>query len=551
MEEKVVKNDDVIVSDDELGMCVNVLNCVWNSNSRKSGPLEGDFLLSARCKELRRSISKFSAWCESRKYEGSKSKEEYKLKMDARKQAKAMDARRKAMDRKHINSTKLRLTRIRKLKKLQEKRPDLPMIADGFVSNEDEEEVKLIGGDKTITATKLYNMRSCYVCKARFEKLHEFYDQLCPQCASINYQKRLQSCDFKGRVAIVTGGRVKIGFNVALKLLRWGGVVYVTTRFPVDALKRYRAQKDFYVWEDKLKIVGLDFRDIAGVNRFCNWFVETHKDLDALINNACQTIRRPVQYYAHLLEAETSSLLLKDKVLSDDGAWNNVSNTETTTVGDAASALASKSLRSYEKSQVVIVNADCNTTTKTTTTKTLFPENAMDVNMQQIDLRISNSWTKTIEDLETPEVAEVFAINSIAPFTLCSRLIPLLKRTSKLRKTDTFVVNVSAMEGKFYRHKLPTHPHTNAAKAALNMMTRTSAPELSKDGVLMTAVDTGWINDENPLFKAKTIAEKTNFQTPIDEIDAAARILDPIVSRVNHGTRLYGIFLKDYMECEW
>jgi NAD(P)-dependent dehydrogenase (short-subunit alcohol dehydrogenase family) len=125
------------------------------------------------------------------------------------------------------------------------------------------------------------------------------------------------------------------------------------------------------------------------------------------------------------------------------------------------------------------------------------------------------------------------------------------------------------MEGKFYRRKLPTHPHTNMAKAALNMMTRTSAAEYSKDGIFMTAVDTGWINDENPLDTAVRIKEEHNFATPLDEVDAAARILDPIFAPLIEGQRQkndsgssggsaeglcsppFGSFLKDFFVTEW
>jgi NAD(P)-dependent dehydrogenase (short-subunit alcohol dehydrogenase family) len=141
-----------------------------------------------------------------------------------------------------------------------------------------------------------------------------------------------------------------------------------------------------------------------------------------------------------------------------------------------------------------------------------------------------------------------------------------------------FIVNVSSMEGKFYRRKLATHPHTNMAKAALNMLTRTSASEYQKYSIYMTAVDTGWINDENPIERAARTAETHNFATPLDEIDAAARILDPIfapllkaqserrpgapgdeeseqvhVSASNDGLCAppFGCFLKDYFPTEW
>ena len=112
-----------------------------------------------------------------------------------------------------------------------------------------------------------------------------------------------------------------------------------------------------------------------------------------------------------------------------------------------------------------------------------------------------------------------------------------------------FVVNVSAMEGKFYRFKTPNHPHTNMAKAALNMMTKTSAAALAESFVYMTSVDTGWVNDEKPIHLAADHASKHNFQTPIDEIDAASRILDPVFG--GHDPPLHGVFLKDYEETEW
>ena len=144
------------------------------------------------------------------------------------------------------------------------------------------------------------------------------------------------------------------------------------------------------------------------------------------------------------------------------------------------------------------------------------PEGKLDVNGQQIDLRSSNSWLLKLQEVSLPELVEVMAINAIAPFVLNARLQPLLARTAATHDVDTFIVNVSAMEGKFYRHKTPNHPHTNMAKAALNMMTRTAAAELAeKHRVFMTAVDTGWINDENPRERAARIARDHHFQTPL------------------------------------
>ncbi len=89
------------------------------------------------------------------------------------------------------------------------------------------------------------------------------------------------------------------------------------------------------------------------------------------------------------------------------------------------------------------------------------------------------------------------------------------------------------------------------AKAALNMLTRTIAPDLARDGVFVNAVDTGWINDENPPHVAARVAREQNFQTPIDEVDAAARVLDPVMSVLNGAEPMYGLFLKDYGVSEW
>ena len=159
-----------------------------------------------------------------------------------------------------------------------------------------------------------------------------------------------------------------------------------------------------------------------------------------------------------------------------------------------------------------------------------------------------------VDQVQTPELAEVFAINTLAPFLINARLQPLLAATAQRGDAAAgaaFVVNVSAMEGKFYRYKTPNHPHTNMAKAALNMMTRTCAEELAAARVYMNSVDTGWINDENPQHMAAANAERHNFQTPLDEIDAAARVVDPVLAAANGAAPVHGQFLKDYAQTEW
>ncbi len=143
---------------------------------------------------------------------------------------------------------------------------------------------------------------------------------------------------------------------------------------------------------------------------------------------------------------------------------------------------------------------------------------------------------------------EVHLINAVAPFILCSKLKPLMARD---RTGDKHIVNVSAMEGQFGRtYKGPGHPHTNMSKAALNMLTKTSAKELlESDGILMTAVDTGWITDERPHPQKMRLAEE-GFHAPLDLVDGAARVYDPIVQG-EAGEDLHGVFLKDFAPAPW
>ena len=180
--------------------------------------------------------------------------------------------------------------------------------------------------------------------------------------------------------------------------------------------------------------------------------------------------------------------------------------------------------------------------------ETLFPVNRFDEDRQQVDLREMNSWRLRMHEVETPELLEVQLVNAIAPYILNARLKPLMVRTPGSHK---HIVNVSAIEGQFYRAtKTDKHAHTNMAKAALNMMTRTSAPDFVKDGIHMNAVDTGWITDEDPAVHAARKAE-AGFSPPLDIIDGAARIVDPIFVGQTTGEHVWGQFLKDYKPAPW
>ncbi len=444
--------------------------------------------------------------------------------------------------------------------------------------DENNKKINASCGTKQNRPKVLYKARSCYVCKRRYTVLHTFYDMLCQNCAQFNFEKRKQTFDLTGFTCLITGGRVKIGYQVVLKLLRAGAHCIVTTRFPKDCALRYAAAEGASDWFHRLDIFGLDFRDIQRLEQFCIYLISTYEKLDIIINNACQTIRRPIMYYTPLLKTEMgdiNKLSLKNGNMNNNSNQINIGNslnkqnqfekvgsvnllgsqsinanginvfTPSSQLDATLATHLKKMLNSAEQSQIVIVKEDLLSSEKE------FPKDILDVNGQQIDLRKTNTWITPMEDVEIGEATEVFAINTLAPFLINSKLIPLLEKGNENKKLYKFIVNVSAMEGKFNRVKSGYHPHTNMAKAALNMMTKTSSKKLKVKNIFMTSVDTGWINEENPLEKASKYAAKHNFQTPLDEIDAASRILDPVFNGLKTKDPQFGIFYKDYHETEW
>ncbi|AVH55265.1 MULTISPECIES: SDR family NAD(P)-dependent oxidoreductase [Streptomyces] len=350
--------------------------------------------------------------------------------------------------------------------------------------------------------------RTCYICKTPYRQVDSFYHRLCPECAADNTARRTLGTDLSGRRALLTGGRVKIGFQLALMMLRDGVELLVTSRFPHDTMRRFRAEPESEKWLDRLTVLAVDLRDPRQVLGLCEQLRQEGEPLDILVNNAAQTVRRPPESYALLADAEYAEL--------PEGARQAPGFTPMRALEGGPSALP-----------VVLREAD---------EAGLLPDPSPD-----------NSWSARLGELDPAEVLETQLVNALAPALLCDRLLPLLLASPHPRR---YVVDVTAVEGRFaVRNKTAGHPHTNMAKAALNMLTRTSAAELAERGVHMCAVDTGWITDENPAPKKERMAD-AGFRTPLDIVDGAARVYDPIV-RGEAGAPASGVFLKDYREAEW
>jgi NAD(P)-dependent dehydrogenase (short-subunit alcohol dehydrogenase family) len=434
--------------------------------------------------------------------------------------------------------------------------PQAATESDGVVSDVPED-----GTAASSARPELRAPRACYVCKQPYRTVHRYYDSMCVECGDFNYAKREQTADLHGRHALVTGARLKIGFQASLKLLRAGAYVIATTRFPVDAAERYSREPDYASFAARLQVHGLDLRHAPSVELFARFLAERLPRLDYVLNNACQTVRRPPGFFRHLVDRESESLSslpagIRGPLQQHDELRRTLGSTEPQralahgsgdeplgTLSTLATRVHAEGLvHSAALSQRLYLDEDFRDG------DALFPAGRYDEDLQQLDLREVNSWRLRLHEVETPELLEVQLVNAIAPYILNARLKPLMARSGGCHM---HVVNVSAMEGQFYRTtKTDRHPHTNMAKAALNMMTRTSAPDFVRDGIHMNAVDTGWVTDEDPAVHAARKAE-LGFAPPLDIIDGAARIVDPIFSGEVTGQHVWGQFLKDYKPAPW
>ncbi|HEV2639581.1 MAG TPA: SDR family oxidoreductase [Actinocrinis sp.] len=401
---------------------------------------------------------------------------------------------------------------------------------------------------------KFGRARHCYVCKQPYRRADVFYHRLCPSCAQANFARRAAGTDLSGRRVLLTGGRVKIGFQLALMMLRDGADLIVTSRFPQDTIQRFTAAPGSAHWLDRLTVVGIDLRDPRQVIGFCDDLLASGRGLDIVVNNAAQTVRRPADAYALLAAGELRAL-----AAAGNGSGPGTATSPTGPVPVllapgyqpmAVPAALPSALRA--PAELTGVNELVGLPSAPYPLSAAPPSPAIALRETDEagllpDLAPENSWSARLGELDPAELLETHLVNALAPALLCDRLLPLLDASAFPRR---YIVNVTAVEGRFtVRNKTSGHPHTNMAKAALNMLTRTSAADLAERGIYLCAVDTGWITDENPAPKRERMAE-AGFRTPLDIVDGAARVYDPIL-RGEAGDPVFGVFLKDYKEAAW
>ncbi|KAL4481320.1 hypothetical protein ABPG73_016333 [Tetrahymena malaccensis] len=425
--------------------------------------------------------------------------------------------------------------------------------------------------------------KRCYVCRQQYRKVHPHYHSMCLDCGNFNYNKRTeQKYDLVGKVAIVTGGRIKIGYLTTLLLLRSNCTVHVTTRFPKDALERYKKEADYDSFKDRLFIYSLDFRKISSVIEFCDFFKEKFGKLDILINNAAQCVKREASYFKYLIDVESRPLKEYSdsdiKVLQYDlelkqyeaDKLKQLSNTQLENVSSADQDLQtvdSLQQNNHEKqlikiqqtqdlafchfSESVLMNVKPVLEGQKTEKDKLYPEGVVDSNGIQVDLASKNSWNSKLDEVPLFEFMETQVINAWAPFVLCQKLKECMTITPEQQKEFKFIVNVSSVEGQFHMRNKPVyHPHNNMSKASLNMLTRTTGPQYSQEyNIFMTCVDTGWVS--NDMIPKSFLFDNVYKTTPLDELDGALRVVDPIFEGFKTKKPISTVFLRNYKVAEW
>ena len=407
--------------------------------------------------------------------------------------------------------------------------------------------------------------KNCYICKEKFglDNIHPFYGNLCKKCGDYNYSFRTMKLDFSGRIAIVTGGRVKIGYYIATKLLSYGAKVLITSRFPKDALFKFQKDPEYEKWKNNLIVYPIDFRIFESTIKFVQFINDNFPHVDIIINNAAQTIRRTASYYKYLLPIETKDLNKEDdkKIIKNDfvNLQKQLQEGEKTqnpakSKNEIKNALISLMDNKSKEYQEILPLSVIASQIRIMEEKSQPHVTVMGGDGQPYDFsKGKNSWNFEFDEIPFQEFTEVQIINTWTPYYLCVKLKPLMMQSPF---QDKYIVNVTSVEGIFNHFKRSSHVHTNMAKAALNMFTRTCGSYLKDIGIYMTCVDTGWVSPMNEMNSLLDKDKKNSYENefvnvPLDELDGAMRVLHPIIEGIKNKNYLFGILLKDYVKSPW
>jgi len=350
----------------------------------------------------------------------------------------------------------------------------------------------------------------CYNCKKIFRKTQynilQEYPDMCIDCALFNYSKKIQTLDLPNRIAFVTGCRIKIGYMVTLELLRSGCCVLGTSRFPLNALQRFQTEPDYDTFKSRLHIYKIDFRDIKLVEQFIDFVKTEYTHLDIVINNAAQTFTYDTEYYQKMITYENTQILgmNENKEIKEIKEIKQVNTNSLTTItelmpnGTSTELICRNKLMMEELKNTQLTKPDFKTD-----------------KFGELITKGGEFWNKKLEDVTTAELIEVTVVNQIVPQMFISKFKSMLLASPNKKR---YIINVSCQEGRFDANKNGLHAHTNSAKAAMNMITRTLGDKYKNEQIYLNTVDPGYVS----------CAFSTNTRCPITLKDAAKRILDPI-----------------------
>ncbi|KAF9445281.1 NAD(P)-binding protein [Macrolepiota fuliginosa MF-IS2] len=394
--------------------------------------------------------------------------------------------------------------------------------------------------------------RQCYICRFFITSPHPLYPSLCHPCGDFNLSSSVislpQNLRLQGKTVVVTGGRVNLGFHIALSLLRCGAFVIVTTRYPQDARTKYLEERDNVEWKDRLKIVGADFRAVRDVFDLVAEVKGTLKTwgsekLDILINNAAQTLTGS-------LEKEQASIHRERILLENAGATNDNSILVAETQyqprirgGQSIPYITDQRVEGLVESIPHVEGSEPPT------------------NSPEVTSTFKSSWVQDISGTPYEDVISAHGVNTFAPFILLRELLPLLKGVPTSRppsphgsvRPRAYVINVSCRKGVPQRNRNSAakdghHFRTNMSKAALNMLTETEAAKTwKKDKVAINAVDPGCLSAD-PM--CAWLVGRNGQVYPMDWEDGAARVLWPVAKGKAEGVAIWGKFLRHFTQVD-